>query len=75
MLFHQGWFTALYILQLGMKIFSLLGMRPIRKTCPCNVYPLEPHFYIAKLGYAGVYLFFLFLLQNIDYGYSLEPPQ
>ena len=39
----------------------------IRKTCPCNVYPLEPHFYIAKLGYAGVYLFFLFLLQNINF--------
>ena len=31
----------------------------IRKPCPCNVYRLEPHFYIAKLGYAGVYLFFL----------------
>ena len=45
------------------------------KTCPCNVYPLIPHFYIAKLGYAGVYLFFLFLLQNIDCGYSLEPPR
>ena len=45
----------------------------IRITCPCNVYPLEP-FYIAKLGYAGVYLFFLFLLQNIDCVYSLEPP-
>ena len=44
----------------------------IRKTCQCNVYPLEPHFYTAKLGYAGVYLFFLFLLQNIDCGYSLE---
>ena len=44
----------------------------IRKTCPYNVYPLEPHFYIAKLG---VYLFFLFLLQNIDCGYSLEPPR
>ena len=42
----------------------------IRKTCPCNVYPLEPHLYIAKLGYAGVHLFFLFLLQNIDCGYS-----
>ena len=28
---------------------------------------------IAKLGYAGVYLFFLFSLQNIDCGYSLEP--
>ena len=47
----------------------------IRKTYPCNVYPLEPHFYIAKLGFAGVYLFFLFLLQNIDCGYSLEPPR
>ena len=32
-----------------------------------------PQFYIAKLGHAGVYLFFLFLLQNIDCGYSLEP--
>ena len=38
----------------------------IRKTCQCYEYPLIPHFYIAKLGYAGVYLFFLFLLQNID---------
>ena len=49
-------------------------VKHIRKTCPCNEYPLKPHFYIAKLGYAGVYLFFLFLLQNIDCGYSLEPP-
>ena len=31
-------------------------------------------YYIAKLGYAGINLFFLFLLQNIDCGYSLEPP-
>ena len=38
-----------------------------------RVHPLKPHFYIAKLGYAGVYLFLLFLLQNIDCGYSLEP--
>ena len=47
----------------------------IRKTCPCNVYPLEPHIYIVKVGFAGVHLFFLFLLQNIDCGYSLEPPR
>ena len=40
-----------------------------------NIYPLKPHFYIVKLGFAGVYLFFLFLLQNIDCGYSLEPPR
>ena len=36
--------------------------------------PLIPHFYIEKLGYAGVYLVFLFLFQNIDCKYSLEPP-
>ena len=32
-------------------------------------------FYIAKLGYSGVYLFFLFLRQNIDCGDSLAPPR
>ena len=47
----------------------------IRKTFPCNIYPFIPHFYIAKLGYAGVYLFFLVLLQNIDCGFTLEPPR
>ena len=26
--------------------------------------PLKPHVYIVKLGYAGVYLFFLFLLKT-----------
>ena len=26
----------------------------------------------VMLGFAGVYPFFLFLLQNIDFGYSLE---
>ena len=41
----------------------------------CILPHLIPHFYIVKLGYAGVYVFFLFLLQNIDSGYSLEPPR
>ena len=36
--------------------------------------PLTPHFYIVKLGFTEVYMFFLFLLLNIDCGYSLEPP-
>ena len=36
--------------------------------------PLTSHFYIIKLGFAGINLFFLFLIQNIDCGYSLEPP-
>ena len=26
----------------------------IRKTCPCSIYPLKPHFYVVKLGFAGV---------------------
>ena len=25
-------------------------------TCPCSEYPLTPHFYIAKLGFTGVFL-------------------
>ena len=43
-------------------------------TCPCNVDPLTPHFYIVKVGFTGVYIIFLFLLRNIYCGYSLEPP-
>ena len=37
--------------------------------------PLKPHFYIAKLGFTGVYIIFLISAQNIDCGYLLEPPQ
>ena len=47
----------------------------ITKTYLCNVYPLIPHFYVVKLGYAGEYLFSLFSFQNIDCGYSLKPPR
>ena len=28
-------------------------------TCPCNVDPLTPHFYIVKPGFTVVYIFFL----------------
>ena len=44
-------------------------------ACPCSEHPITLHFYIVKLGFTGVYIIFLFLLQNIDCGYSLEPPQ
>ena len=47
----------------------------ITKTCLYNSDPLKPHFYIVKLGLEGYTLFFLFLLKNIDCGYSLEPPR
>ena len=46
------------------------------KLCLYNIDPLKPHFYIVKLGFKRCTIyFFLFLLQNIDCGYSLEPPR
>ena len=47
----------------------------ITKTYLYDFYPLKPHFYIVKLGFTVVILFLLFLLINIDCGYSLEPPR
>ena len=47
----------------------------ITKTCLYNFDPLKPHFYIVKLGFAGVYIIFLSLHKNIDCGYLLEPPR
>ena len=47
----------------------------ITKTCLNNFDPLKPHFYIVKLGFTGVYIIFLISAQNIDCGYSLEPPR
>ena len=33
----------------------------IRKTCPCNEYPLKPHFYTEKTGvYRGMPIFLTF---------------
>ena len=40
-----------------------------------NFDPLKPHFYIVKLGFTVVYIIFLASAQNIDCGYSLEPPR
>ena len=40
-----------------------MSISSIMLTCPCNVDPLTPHFYIVKLGSTGVLLIiFLFLL-------------
>ena len=50
-------------------------MRSITKTCLYNFDPVKPHFYTVKLGFRGVYIIFLYSAQNIDCGYSLEPPR
>ena len=40
-----------------------------------HVDPRKPLIYLVKLGFTGVYIIFLFLLRNIDCGYSLELPR
>ena len=46
----------------------------ITNTCLYNFDPLQPHFYIVKLGFTRVYIIFLILLKKPrDCGYSLEP--
>ena len=47
----------------------------ITKTYLYNFDPLKPHFYTVKLGFTGVYIIFLISAENIDCGYSLEPPR
>ena len=47
----------------------------ITKTRLYSFDPLKPHFYVVKLGFTGVYIIFLIFAQNIDCGYSLEPPR
>ena len=57
-----------------LKLLNYVFLFMITKTSLYNVYPLIPHFYIVKLGNVRVYLLLLFSFQNIDCGYSLEPP-
>ena len=59
-----------YTILVRTKIFHF-----ITKTCLYNFDHLKPHFYIVKLGFTGVYSIFLISTQNIDCGYSLEPPR
>ena len=48
----------------------------IMKTCLYNFDPFKPHFYIdKKMGFTGIYIIFLISSQNIDCGYTLEPPR
>ena len=51
------------------------GRNHITKTCLYNFDPLKPYFYIAKLGFTGVYIIVFISAKKIDCGYSLEPPR
>ena len=46
----------------------------ITKTRLYKFDPLKAHFYTVKLGFTVLYIISLFLLKNIDFRYSLEPP-
>ena len=47
----------------------------ITKTYLYSFDPLKPHFNVVKLGFIGAYIIFHISAQNIDCGYSLEPPR
>ena len=57
------------------NIFFTFLKACITKTYLYNFDPLKPHFYIVKLGFTMVYIIFLISTENIDCGYSLEPPR
>ena len=50
------------------------SMNASRKHTYIILTPLNPTFVQWNWGLQGYTLFFLFLLKNIDCGYSLEPP-
>ena len=49
--------AATYIIYIHLN-YTLLPLTCIMLKCPCNMYPLTPHFYIVKQGFAGVYIIF-----------------
>ena len=61
--------------QPGLVGQDLCCLTYITKTYLYYFDPLKPHFYTVKLGFTGVNLIFLISAQNIDCGYSLEPPR
>ena len=56
-------------------LYTVSHVHGITKTCLYIFDPLQPHFHIIKLGFTGVYFIFLISAQNIECGYSLEPPR
>ena len=58
-----------------MHVFYHLENVASRKHAYVILIPSNPTFIIVKLGFTGVYIIFLICAQNIDCGYSLEPPR
>ena len=60
-LFVRQWFICSVCFVINCFSFLLLS---ITKTYLYNFDPLEPHFYIVKLGFTGVYIIFLISAQK-----------
>ena len=56
-----------------LNLISML--KSITKTRLYNFDPLKPHVYTVQLGFTGVCIIYLISAQNIDCGYSVEPPR
>ena len=77
---QELFFFVVFFQNYILRIFWTIIVNPsyegrITKTYLYNFDPLKPLFYTVKRGFTGVYIIFLFLLKNIDCGYSLEPPR
>ena len=84
MLKNQPWKTSFFffcLCSIKMRTHVFNGRKvpkyaySITKTRLYNFDPLKPDFFKAKLGFSGLYINFLISAQNIDCGYSLEPPR
>ena len=74
---HGVWSASTMFPLIQQILDALIGCKMdlfITKTYLYNFDPLKPHFYIVKLGFIEVYVIFLLSAQNIECGYSLEPP-
>ena len=63
--------NTLFAEKVGMAIHFTSYVRHyycITKTSPYNEHPLTPHFYIAKLGLTGVYIFSYFCSKTLIVG-------
>ena len=69
---RTGIFYLIYEILQWKHIIKKKYDEAITKTYLYNFDPIKPHFYIVKLRFTGVYIIFLFLLKDIDCGYSLE---
>ena len=57
-------FNSGILLHVAKPWFYIGSINLQTKTCLYNFDPLKPHFYIVKLGFAGVYIIFLISVQK-----------